>query len=190
VVGGDRARRRLDGRREDELVHRRDEQEEDEEDDRGAGQHGAQRAHRLDAGVGGGGQPGEDHGAGPEGSGARGPEVLEHLQGQRRDQQRDEGHEHRAPCALTEPAGQPHHEAEHERREEHEPHREGDDVAPGLAAGGEELGIAAQQVEQRLGHGQRPQRRQVARGDEAARPRPARGRAPAARGAGVRAHGV
>ena len=49
-------------------------------------------------------------------------------------------------------------EGDDEGRDDHDPDGEGDDVPPGRAADGEELGLAPEQVEERLGDGEGPER--------------------------------
>jgi hypothetical protein len=50
------------------------------------------------------------------------------------------------------------------RRQHHEQHREADDVEAGRATGGEELRVVLQEIEERLGYGERPEDREVQEG--------------------------
>jgi hypothetical protein len=58
---------------------------------------------------------------------------------------------------LAEPSRDPFDGQHDERHGERQQQREGDDVARGRAAGGKELGVASEHVEQRLCDRQRPE---------------------------------
>ena len=155
----DRPGARLVGER--ELRDRAAEEEQGEEHERRRREDVQERAHRL------GSQP-EERGGGADrhrqhdqDDVRRVDRLLQSLGGDQRHEARDQDDVGGAPRTA---AGQAHEQLDPEqqqRRQHHEQDGEGDDVEARRAAGGEELGVVLQQVEERLGDREAPQHGQV-----------------------------
>ena len=82
------------------------------------------------------------------------------LQGLRGDQRHERAEEDdvRAPAHLgPDQAEQKLDPQQEQRRQHHQQHREADDVEAGRAAGGEELRVVLQEIEERLSYRERPE---------------------------------
>ena len=82
---------------------------------------------------------------------------LEDLHHQRRHQQRDQGQHHDGAGLAGDQPREEHEQRQHQRRHQHEREREDQYVAGRVVARDEERRVLAQDVEQRLHEGQRPQ---------------------------------
>ena len=83
--------------------------------------------------------------------------ALEDLQQQRRHQQGDQGQHHDGAGLAGDQPREEHEQRQHQRRHQHEREREDQYVAGRVVARDEERRVLAQDVEQRLHEGQRPQ---------------------------------
>ena len=150
--------RGLRGEREPRDV--RIEQEQREEEERRGGEHGQREPGRacaqVELGRAGAERDGDGHEQ-PAGS-ARAADRLQHEQ---RHQAGDEDGVHDPAQAPAEQILQPEQDR---RRHEQEHEREHDRVPAGRAAGGEELAVLAEQVEERLRDRERPEHEQVQAG--------------------------
>ena len=147
----------------DDVRHGRHEQEQDQQEQGRRREHAQEGAHGLGARV-AEGQQGPDaqrqhqqHQRAAEGV----LEELDHTQG---GQQRHEHQVHHLTCGLGHQTDQELDQDADQRRAHHHEKGEHDDVARAGAARGEELGVLAQDVEQRLAQRERGQHRQVQEG--------------------------
>ncbi len=142
---------------EDQIRGVRGEQEQGHERERGGAEQGQQRPGGREARI--------DHrrcdpGDERERQRGRGAE-REHAE---HDRARQRGHEHdvqRPGGGLAHQADQPLDCEQRERRDERDEQRERHDLSRRRGSRGEELRVAPERVEQRRGHGQRPQHRDV-----------------------------
>ena len=157
-----------------EAPHRRADEEEEQHDQRRRRQHRHERAHCGRARV-------EQRGTRAEGQRDRnrGAGASEYVPGrrqqQRPDDQRDQYEHRRPPQRRLDPPERPDHPRAGQRRHERVSEGEQQDVARCAPVRDEELGIAPEQVEQRLRERERPQAAEMQRGQREADP-PARAR--------------
>ena len=145
VAGGDEARG----------VRR--EQEHEAEQDRGQAEDGADRPQQLGPRV-GDGEPGADGGAQREGRCGRPAEPPYEREREHGEQAADEHEVDDPPGAPVDQGGERLDGEQDQARDEQDHEREGDDAPACDVVRGEERGVAAQHVQQRLGEGQRGER--------------------------------
>ena len=155
----------------------RDDEEQEQHDQRRGGEHRHERAHAGRARVQGGGA-GADEERERHGEGGSPQDVSGRRQHEPRNDQRHQG-QHDPPSELRpDPARAPDDARTDHRRKQDVAEGQHEDVARRAAARDEELGVAPEQVEQRLCERQRPQPAEMQRGArEADRAAHARGRA-------------
>ena len=97
-------------------------------------------------------------------SGRSAERPAERRQHERGHEQRDERQQRRAAERRAQPAERPHERRAGQRRHERVAEREQEDVGAGAVPRDEELRVAPEQIEERLGEGERPQPAEVQRG--------------------------
>ena len=146
---------------EGELRHRRPDQEQQQEHERRGRQDVEEGAERLRPGVEGGQRDPDGHGQADQEPVRDVDRLLQRLPGDERDQRGEEDQVSRAEHPAPGQAQQQLDGQQQQRREHHQQDREGDDVEARGAAGGEELRVVTQEVEERLRDGEGPEHGEV-----------------------------